>query len=156
MDVFFEGKNFVLKLKPDDNIKTLIKEVKIKTGYRDIVKYWASGRYIKGSGRLYVLNDGRKVDDENSKISELNIKDKYVKIDVFDPEDVIGAGPIDNLNNENAENLGFDLNLINRNELFINLIYFDLNMRNEENYDYYINFKIDVVGGFYAIDNLIY
>ena len=34
------------------------------------------------------------------------------------------------------------------------LIYFDLNMRNEENYDYYINFKIDVVGGFYAIDNL--
>lgn len=27
-------------------------------------------------------------------------------------------------------------------------------MTNEENYDYYINFKIDVVGGFYAIDNL--
>ena len=52
VDVFFGGKNYHLKLKTDDTIKTLIKEVKIKAGYRNIVKYCVSGRYIKGSGRL--------------------------------------------------------------------------------------------------------
>jgi hypothetical protein len=147
--VKFEGNNFLLHLKPDDNIKTLIEELKKQDGFKNIVKL-PSGHYFKRSGKfLSVIY----VHDENTKISELKIHNNF-EILVFDQESIIGAGPIDNLNNENAENLGFDLKLINRNELFINLIYFDLNMRNEENYDYYINFKIDVVGGFYAIDNL--
>jgi hypothetical protein len=151
--IYFGGKNILLHLKPDDNIKTLIEEVKIQDDYKNIVKIY-SGHYIKKSGKLYVLKNNQRLEDENTKISEFNIHNNFVRIMVCDPESIIGAGPIDNLNNENAENLGFDLKLINRNELFINLIYFDLNMRNEENYDYYINFKIDVVGGFYAIDNL--
>ena len=46
------------------------------------------------------------------------------------------------------------MKLIKRNELYVNLIYFDLNMTNEENCEYYNNFKIDVVRGFHAIDNL--
>ena len=65
-----------------------------------------------------------------------------------------GSGPIDNLMNENAKNIGFDMNLIQRNELYINLIYFDSKMTNEENYIYFNNFKVDVVGGFHAIDDL--
>ena len=48
----------------------------------------------------------------------------------------------------------FDLSLLKRNELYINLIHFDLRILNNENYDYYKNFKVDVVGGFQAIDDL--
>ena len=46
------------------------------------------------------------------------------------------------------------MNLIKRNELYVNLIHFDLKMTNGENYGYYNNFKVNVVGGFYAIDDL--
>ena len=149
----FQGTQYNLFLKPEDNIETIIKQVKIMSGYRNVVKYPYSGRYIKNKGNLEIRLNGICLDN-NKKISELNIKCNNICFDVFDPESIIGAGPIDNLDDENAEHLGFDLKLINRNELFINLIYFDLNMRNKENYDYYIHFKIDVVGGFYAIDNL--
>ena len=50
--------------------------------------------------------------------------------------------------------IGFDLSLIKRNELYVNLIHFDLNMTNKQNYQYYNNFKVDVIGGFLAMDNL--
>ena len=43
---------------------------------------------------------------------------------------------------------------IKRDELYVNLIHFDLKMTNSENYGYYYKFKVDVVGGFYAIDDL--
>ena len=46
------------------------------------------------------------------------------------------------------------MSLIKRDALHINLIHFDLNMTNGENYRYYNNFKVDVVGGFYAIDDV--
>ena len=41
-----------------------------------------------------------------------------------------------------------------RDELYVNLIHFDYNMTNKENYLYYNNFKVDVVGGYHAIDDL--
>ena len=44
--------------------------------------------------------------------------------------------------------------LYERNELYVNLIHFDSKMTNKENYRYYNNFKVDVVGGFHAIDDL--
>ena len=53
-----------------------------------------------------------------------------------------------------GQDIGFDFSLLKRNELNVNLIHFDLNMTNPENYDYYNNFKVDVVGGFHAMDNL--
>ena len=46
------------------------------------------------------------------------------------------------------------MNLIKRDELHINLIHFDLNMTNGENYRYFNNFKVDVIGGFYAMDDV--
>ena len=68
------------------------------------------------------------------------------------------GGYIDNLKKEAetqfAKNIGFDMNLIKRDELNINLIHFDFNMTNEENYKYFNKFKVDVVGGFYAIDDI--
>ena len=106
----FIGKNYFLQVKPEDNIKTLIEKVKIMADYRNIRKLSYSGRYYKSSGKFYVRIISKKVDDENIKISEFNNIDNSVWINVFDPKDIIGAGPIGNLDNENAENLGFDLN----------------------------------------------
>ena len=72
--------------------------------------------------------------------------------------DVIGAGCIDNLREESktsiAKRIGFDFDLIKRDELRINLIHFDLKMTNGENYGYFSKFKVDVVGGFYAMDDV--
>ena len=48
----------------------------------------------------------------------------------------------------------FDTSLIKRDELNVNLIHFDLNITNKENYVYYNKFKVDVVGGYIAFDNL--
>lgn len=67
--------------------------------------------------------------------------------------ELVGAC-IDNLKNEENPNIGFDLKLIKRDELHVNLIHFDASMTNHENYYYFNKFKVDVVGGFYAIDNL--
>jgi len=39
-------------------------------------------------------------------------------------------------------------------QLYVNLIYFDLNLKNREQYGYFSNFQIDVIGGFYAADSL--
>ena len=39
-------------------------------------------------------------------------------------------------------------------QLYVNLIYFDLNLKNREQYKYFSNFQLDVVGGFYAMDRL--
>jgi hypothetical protein len=52
----------------------------------------------------------------------------------------ISGGYIDNLKEESktqiAKKIGFDMELIKRDELNINLIHFDLNMTNGENYIY--------------------
>ena len=66
----------------------------------------------------------------------------------------LDAAPIDNLKDENDLTIGFDMKYIKRDELYVNLIHFDLKMTNSENYGYYKKFKVDVVGGFYAIDDL--
>ena len=47
-----------------------------------------------------------------------------------------------------------DWSLLKRRELNVNLIHFDLNMAKPYNYKYYNDFKVDVVGGFLAMDDL--
>lgn len=61
---------------------------------------------------------------------------------------------IDGLAEEENIDIGFDLSLLKREELYVNLIHFDLKMTNDENYKYFSKFKVDVVGGFLAIDDL--
>ena len=60
----------------------------------------------------------------------------------------------DNIIKEENKKIGFDLSLLNREPLYVNLIHFDTNMTNKENYKYYTKFKADVVGGFFAMDNI--
>ena len=72
----------------------------------------------------------------------------------FIKDDIVNDCYIDNLIEENDKDIGFDLSLLKRNELYVNLIFFDTNISNRENYRYYNNFNIDVVGGFQGIDKL--
>ncbi len=69
-------------------------------------------------------------------------------------DDIVKECWMDNIIEEENKDIGFDLSLLKRNELHVNLIHFDKNMTNPENYGYYNNFKVDVVGGFLAMDNL--
>ena len=88
---------------------------------------------------------------DNAKLSDYKIKngDKLSLIPILK-----GGARIDNLINEENLSIGFDLKLIIRNELKINLIHFDLNITNKENYKYINKFKVDITGGFQAIDDL--
>ena len=69
-------------------------------------------------------------------------------------EDIIEECCMDNIAEEENLDIGFDLSLLKRTELNVNLIHFDKRMKNSENYKYYNDFKVDVVGGFLAMDNI--
>ena len=64
---------------------------------------------------------------------------------------------IDNIKDEKDLNIGFDPEevLKNREELKINLLYFDKNLtKSGDSYNYYKQFKVNIVGGFYASDEI--
>ena len=69
-------------------------------------------------------------------------------------EDIVEECCMDNIAEEENLDIGFDLSLLKRTELNVNLIHFDKRMKNSENYKYYNDFKVDVVGGFLAMDNI--
>ena len=95
--------------------------------------------------------DGKE-ENKNIKSNKSNNKDE--KEFNFSKENVILECYIDKIKEEENQNIGFDFNLLERDELHVNLIHFDSNMTNSENYGYFSNFKVDVVGGFQAIDDI--
>ena len=94
---------------------------------------------------------------DDQKLSDFDIEEGD-NVGVFFYCEINAGGYIDNLKEESkrelAQKIGFDMNLIKRDELNINLIHFDLHMTNGENYRYFNNFKVDVVGGFHAMDDI--
>ena len=81
-------------------------------------------------------------DDDNIEINEDNIDLEACFDNIKDEKDLL---------------IGFDPDavLMNREELKINLIYFDTKLTNSsDSYDYYKQFKVNVVGGFYASDEI--
>jgi hypothetical protein len=63
---------------------------------------------------------------------------------------------IDKLGGEENKKIGFDFSLIQKREfLFVNLIHFDINMKNKERFEQYNKFKVDVVGAYFGIDDLV-
>ena len=109
---------------------------------------------------MYDKNDFSKLNNEvyfgeEEPEEELQNNNNQSK-DEFDinPEDIIPEGWFDNLLNEEDKKIGFDFKLLKRDELNVNLIHFDKNMTNKENYIYYNKFKVDVVGGFQAVDDI--
>ena len=99
---------------------------------------------------VYNENDKEKYKEKEKEIKTNNNN----KIIDFDPTKIKKECYMDNLIDEEDKTIGFDLSLLKRNELNVNLIHFDLNIRSKENFEYYNHFKVDVVGGFIAIDNL--
>jgi len=87
-------------------------------------------------------NEEEEIDYDNIQIDESKIhKECY----------------IDNIKDEKDYNIGFDPEevLKNREELNINLIYFDERItKDNDSYKYYKQFKVNVVGGFYASDEI--
>ena len=143
--ILFGRKSYRIEVNENDTFEDL-KEKCVK---KIIKKYpHKDHEFLFGfkASKLYKLDD---------KIIDFNIKENDTIIMRF--IDHYGGG-IDNLRGESetqmAKNIGFDMNLIKRDELLLNLIHFDFNMTNEENYKYFNNFKVDVVGGFYAMDDI--
>ena len=99
---------------------------------------------------IQLIFNGNILEDEET-ISDCEIEegDTIIYIGEFK-----AGGCIDYIKDDIDLNIGFDMNLVKRDELYINLIHFDLAMTNSENYGYFNKFKVDVVGGFYAIDDL--
>ena len=127
------------QIQVDDNITLLELKKKIAEYYH--TEY--TGFYIlKG-------NECLDSDKDNYTLNSLGIKRLIRLGSSYEP-----GGYIDNIKNEIDLNIGFDMNLIKRNELYVNLIHFDSNITNSENYEYFNNFKVDVIGGFYAIDDI--
>ena len=58
-------------------------------------------------------------------------------------------------NNTNIDNNLMKFEDVSRNPIFINLLHYDENLTNEENQFYYKYFKLNVVGGYYGMDNFI-
>ena len=142
----FAYRYYILLVNAEDTIK-LLKEKIIDA----IIKNFPHFNHS-----FILFYEGQYLEDDK-KLSFYNImKEKYIYITF--PRHIKGGGYIDNLEEESksplAKKIGFDMNLIKRDELNINLIHFDFNMTNEENYRYFNKFKVDVVGGFYAIDNI--
>lgn len=131
---FNDGESFNLEVSPQETIG----EVRQKA---QKIKIFFNFDEIKFNGMT--LNNSQSLDNYGIREGDtLNICPKQV------------GACIDQLKDEVDTKIGFDLSLIKRNELNINLIHFDAKMTNHENYGYYNKLKVDVVGGFYAIDNL--
>jgi len=107
------------------------------------------------------------IEDENNKSINYNNNNSgnnninnsnYNNIDLIkllsDPSNIHKEAHIDKLEKEENKDIGFDLSLLKRDKLYVNLIHFDSKMTKKENYDYYCKFKVDVVGGYLAIDDL--
>ena len=87
-----------------------------------------------------------------SNVNHINISTSNISITKKDELNEI-KDEIDEKKELDNETL-FSTKYLKRNELNVNLIHFDLNMTNYENYIYYNDFCVDVVGGFHAIDDL--
>ena len=151
-------KSFYLDVELTDSIRKIKKRIMEKLGFKSNSFTDSLGKHTRYifllGGRE--LQNGYTLSHYSFYINEFS----YISFGIRQT----GGGPIDNLKNngniyfnpEIVKNVGFDMNLIKRDELYINLIHYDSNMTNSENYEYYNKFKVDVVGGFHAIDNLTF
>ena len=130
------GRTVILDVEPTDTIRSVKEKVEDETGIPPNLQR--------------MIYSGKQLEDDKTLV-DYNIKREAT---IHHVKRLRGGAAIDNLKEEEKKDLGFDLSLIKRDELKVNLFYFDSNLTNEENYEYYNKFKIDVVGGFYAADDL--
>ena len=95
-------------------------------------------------------------------LGDIDLGEEEEEIDyenlVIDESKIHKEAYIDNIKDEKDLNIGFDPDEIlkKREELKINLLYFDekISKKSGDSYDYYKQFKVNVVGGFYASDEI--
>ena len=150
MKICFIGMNteaFYLEVEPSDIIFHLIEliEKKIDDGYI----------CIKDEKTSLLLYKGKYLELKRT-LSSYGIQNlDLIFCKFIDTAEYCNCMLLENLiKYEKDLDIGFNPDLLQRNELNVNLIYFDKNLTDIENYDYYNNFKVDVVGGFYAMDDL--
>ena len=165
IESLYTSKSIYLEVDPNDTIFDVLKKHKLiylymlKGSYNERKKHYYDEDdlssfepfdiYLKNHPNLLVKDYDMFKSFRDNNIKEYTVL-KYNK----NPFITLLGGAIDNIKNESDYNIGFDLSLIKRDELNVNLIHFDKNMTNSENYGYFNNFKVDVVGGFYAIDDI--
>lgn len=134
-----KGQEYTIDIDENDHIKDLMKKITEKIRITSIFILMYEGQVINWKS------------DADETISSYGFEDADI-IELL--QSSRGGGYIDNILDENDNNIGFNTKYLDRHELFINLIYFDLSITNSENYEYLNDFKIDVVGGFHAIDDI--
>lgn len=73
----------------------------------------------------------------------------------LDRNKIVNEACFDKLNKEIDLEIGFDTKILQREELNINLIYYDEELTTSlDSYNYYKQFKVNVVGGFFAYDEI--
>ena len=165
IESLYTSKSIYLEVDPNDTIFDVLKKHKL------IYLYMLKGSYNERKKHYYDEDDLSSIEpfdiylknhpnllvkdyDMFKSFRDNNIKEYTVLKYNKNPFITLLGGAIDNIKNESDYNIGFDLSLIKRDELNVNLIHFDKNMTNSENYGYFNNFNVDVVGGFYAIDDI--
>jgi hypothetical protein len=140
---------FSINKNKDDNEVNIIFEKEEKN---ISAKKFEKGDDKKTLPNIISFNDDKELKNENI----INIQNKEEQNDLLSTFVVIEKDEF----NDNAKNNlpidenDFNTNYLKREELHVNLIYFDLNMTNKENYIYFNNLKVDIIGGFHAIDDL--
>ena len=100
----------------------------------------------ENNNKINIVNNNNIINNEENNIINTNI----AHFEENENENQI-------LIEKNEEDLNenfFIKNYLKRNELDINLIHFDLKMTKKDNYKYFNDFQIDIVGCFRAIDDL--
>ena len=141
-------RRFTLYLNKNDSIREIKKKI-IEKLITESIPHDSHSFFLRINGD-YATRDEQKLSDFDIEEDDSITVCFYYEMNV--------GGYIDNLKEESkrelAQKIGFDMNLIERDELNINLIHFDLHMTNGENYRYFNKFKVDVVGGFHAMDDI--
>ena len=112
------------------------------------------GNYNNNYLGNYNYNNLGNYNYNNNNLGNNNYNNNNLNKKVEKPSNIIEEAYIEKLEKEEDKDIGFDLGLLKRDKLYVNLIHFDSNLTNEENYYYFCKFKVDVVGGYHAIDNL--
>ena len=133
-EVFIEGQNNVIN------------------NYNNNLGYYNNNNFINYNNFINNNNYNNFINNNNYNNNNNNNNNNNKIINK--PSNIIEEAFIDKLVKEENKDIGFDLSLLKRNKLYVNLIHFDSKITNKENYDYYCKFKVDVVGGYHAIDDL--
>ena len=127
--------NKIIKINENEALKKIEKN---ENEFNKNIKNEDNINIIKET-KLSLTNNGNNNISDNKKLLQENKEDFNICNDIKDKEI-----------NTSIENMQFKKSkLFDRDELYVNLIYFDYNITKKEQFSYYNNFQVDVVGAFH-------